>query len=138
MRSIVYIGAAVAAAGIAMLLSAPQSADHQSADHQSADQPIAGGQSAATAAALTSGPAADSGTLTLRVEDMHCEHGCFPTVRKTLQQLPQVVSVTLDQQAEEGTLDNPQVVIQYDPGFDLSNAQAQLAQKGFARTNPVP
>ncbi len=122
MRSFVYVLAAVAAAGIAFVLSAPP-----------ADTPAV-----SSSATLLSGPAADAGTLTLRVEDMHCEHGCFPKVQETLEGLPQVVSVVLDRQAEEGTLDNPQVVVQFEPGFDLSAAQSQLAKKGFARSSLVP
>lgn len=123
MRPLIYACAAIAAAGIAFFLSAP---------------PTAANRDTATAAVLASGPATDAGTCKIRVDDMHCEHGCFPKVRQTLEELPQVVAVTLDQQAEEGTLDNPQVVVQFQPGFDLAAAQSQLAKKGFARTSLAP
>ncbi len=127
MRSPIYLVAALASAAIAYYLAsspAPQAA------HAPADQIVA----TETASAVMDQP----GTVTLRVDDMHCEFGCFPTVRKTLQGFDKVVSVTLDKQAEEGTLDNPQVLVTYESGFDLGAAQASLAKRGFAKSSVVP
>ncbi len=127
MRSPIYLFAALASAGIAYYLaSAPAS--------QSANAPA--GQVVATE--TSSVVMAQPGTLTLRVDDMHCEFGCFPTVRKTLEGFDKVVSVALDKQAEAGTLDNPQVLVTFDSGFDLSAAQAKLAKSGFAKSSLVP
>ncbi len=124
MRSPIYLIAALASAGIAYYLaSAPPAAT-------TSDQVVA----AETASIVMEQP----GTLTLRVDDMHCEFGCFPTVRKTLEGLDKVVSVTLDQQAEEGTLDNPQVLVTYESGFNIGAAQAKLATSGFAKSSLVP
>jgi len=125
MRSPIYLIAALASAGIAYYLaSAPAT------QTPNTDQVVA----TVTASEVMEQP----GTLTLRVDDMHCEFGCFPTVRKTLEGFDNVVSVTLDKQAEEGTLDNPQVLVTYESGFDLGAAQASLAKSGFAKSSLVP
>ncbi|HBJ35951.1 MAG TPA: hypothetical protein DDZ51_14625 [Planctomycetaceae bacterium] len=127
MRSPIYLFAALASAGIAFYLA---SAPAPQANNADGDQVVASETSSAVMA--------EPGTLTLRVDDMHCEFGCFPTVRKTLEGFDKVVSVTLDAQAEEGTLDNPQVLVTYESGFDLSAAQAKLAKSGFAKSSIVP
>ena len=124
MRSPIYLIAALASAGIAYYLASAPPAPTTS------DQVVA----AETGSIVMEQP----GTLTLRVDDMHCEFGCFPTVRKTLEGFDKVVSVTLDQQAEEGTLDNPQGLVTYESGFDVGAAQAKLATSGFAKSSLVP
>lgn len=126
MRSPIYLIAALASAGIAYYLA---SAPATKTENASPDSVVA----TATSSVVMEQP----GTLTLRVDDMHCEFGCFPTVRKTLEGFDKVVSVTLDKQAEEGTLDNPQVLVTYEPGFDLTAAQASLAKRGFAKSSVV-
>lgn len=136
MRSTIYLVASLAAAGIAFYLSSPDSTG-------SGETPTAASAGSDAAADLAATPVAsqvlvDSGLLVLRVDDMHCEYGCFPKVRETLESFDKVVSVELDDQAEEGTLDNPQVLISYDPGFDLGAARAALAKKGFAKSSLVP
>jgi len=127
MRSPIYLIAALASAGIAYFLA---SSPTQQAGNEPAGQIVA----TETSSAVMDQP----GTLTLRVDDMHCEFGCFPTVRKTLEGFDKVMSVTLDEQAEEGTLDNPQVLVTYESGFDLGAAQAKLAKSGFAKSSVVP
>jgi len=127
MRSPAYLLAALAAAGIAYYVAStpnPQPTGSQSVNEDAV---------VATAAAVMDQP----GTLVLRVEDMHCEFACFPKVKKTLEGFGGVVSVELDEQAEEGTLDNPQVVVTYDSGFDLAAAQGALAKSGFAKSSVV-
>lgn len=126
MRSPIYLFAALASAGIAYYL-----ATGPSPAPRAVESPLVATE---TSSLVMDQP----GTLTLRVDDMHCEFGCFPTVRKTLEGIDKVVSVTLDKQAEEGTLDNPQVLVTYESGFDLAAAQASLAKKGFAKSNLVP
>ncbi len=127
MRSPIYLIAALASAGIAYFLAS------------SPTQPTGNEPAGQVVATETSSDVMDqAGTLTLRVDDMHCEFGCFPTVRKTLEGFDKVVSVTLDEQAEEGTLDNPQVLVTYESGFDLGAAQAKLAKSGFAKSSVVP
>lgn len=125
MRSPIYLLAALASAGIAYYLASTPATQTPDADRVVATE-------------TSSVVMEQSGTLTLRVDDMHCEFGCFPTVRKTLEGFDNVVSVTLDQQAEEGTLDNPQVLVTYESGFDLGAAQASLAKNGFAKSSVVP
>jgi len=125
MRSPIYLLAALASAGIAYYLASTPATQNPNTDR--------------VVATVTSSVVMEQpGTLTLRVDDMHCEFGCFPTVRKTLEGFDNVVSVTLDQQAEEGTLDNPQVLVTYESGFDLGAAQASLAKNGFAKSSVVP
>jgi len=125
MRTPIYFMAALAAAGIAYFLASSPIQQAANGDPVVATE---------TASVVMDQP----GTLTLRVEGMHCEFGCFPTVRKTLEGIDQVVSVQLDKQAEAGTLDNPQVVVSYESGFDLGKAQSLLAKNGFAKSSLVP
>ncbi len=138
MRSPIYFVAALAAAGIAYYLASPPSdGTSVAATEQAAGvAPQTGSESAADVG--TSQVLVDTGTLVLRVDDMHCEFACFPRVKQTLQELDKVVSVELDEQAAAGTLDNPQVVIDYEPGFDLGYARQALAKKGFAKSSIVP
>lgn len=126
MRSSIYLVTALIALGIAYLLAQPPAA------------PATGSSAAPTATAASAGVLADAGTLTLRVDGMHCEYGCFSKVKRTLEGFDHVVSVQLDQQAEEGTLDNPQVLLSYESGFDLLAAQDALAKNGFAKTSVLP
>lgn len=126
MRSPIYLLSALAAAGIAYYLASGPA-------NTSTASPAVAEVSANNSQVL-----ADSGTLTLRLDDMHCEFGCFPTVKKTLEGFDKVVSVTLDEQREAGSLDNPQVLVTYEPGFDLTAAQGALAKKGFAKSSIVP
>ncbi len=130
MRSPIYFVAALAAAGIAFFLA--------SGPTPKVERPVVATPSPAAVTPVASQVLVDSGTLVLRVEDMHCEFACFPKVRETLQGFDNVVSVELDEQAEVGTLDNPQILITYDPGFDLGAARSALAAKGFAKSTIVP
>lgn len=125
MRSLIYAFAAVAAAGIAYLFATvPPTAE------TSAKPPI-------TATASASSVMEEAGSLTLRVDDMHCPFACYPAVKKALEGQDNVVGVELDQQKEEGTIDNPQVVINYESGFDLDAAMNALAKKGFGKHSVV-
>ena len=127
MRAPIYVLAALAAAGIAYYLAATPAATPATAVVTPA---AADGVQAAAVLA-------DAGTLTLRVDGMHCEFACYPKVKKTLESFEEVVSVELDEQPEAGSLDNPQVVLTYEAGFDLAAAQSALAKSGFAKTSVV-
>jgi periplasmic mercuric ion binding protein len=129
MRSPIYLLAALAAAGIAYYVASAPVSTPTGSQAANADTVVA----TETASAVMDQP----GTLVLRVEDMHCEFACFPKVKKTLEGFDGVVSVALDEQAEEGTLDNPQVVVTYESGFDLGAAQGALAKRGFAKSSVV-
>jgi mercuric ion binding protein len=125
MRSAIYAFAAIAAAGIAYLFAtvpAPGEASPEAA-------PVA------TAASHQVMP--EGGTLTLRVDDMHCPFACYPAVKGALESQSNVVAVELDKQQAEGTIDNPQVLIKYDSGFDLTAALETLDKKGFAKHSIV-
>lgn len=125
MRSSIYVLTALVAAGIAYYLASPPTPGEISVASNEVSQP-------------GTEVLADPGTLTLRVDDMHCEYGCFPTVKKTLEGFAHVVSVELDEQPEAGTLDNPQVLLTYQSGFDLAAAQDALAKSGFAKSSVIP
>jgi copper chaperone CopZ len=129
MRSPIYLLAALAAAGIAYYVASTPNSQPTASQSALDDAVVA----TATSSAVMDQP----GTLVLRVEDMHCEFACFPKVKKTLEGFDGVVSVELDEQAEEGTLDNPQVVVTYDSGFDLGAAQGALAKSGFAKSSVI-
>ena len=73
----------------------------------------------------------EPGTLTLSVPSMHCEFACFPRVKESIESVAGVTEVALDEQKEEGGLDNRQVVVSYDAGFDLTSALANLSSEGF-------
>ena len=152
MRTPIYLIAILVAAGVAYFLAqSPEQGNGQVAKNLSGTNPGAanpGGAaqrvvSTSSAAGANADPVAsqvlvDAGTIVLRVEDMHCEFACYPKVRETLEGFDGVVSVELDEQAEKGTLDNPQVLITYNPGFDLGAARAALAKKGYSRSSVVP
>ena len=77
----------------------------------------------------------ESGTLIIAVPTMQCEMACFPRVKTTLEGNDGVQSVELATQKEEGVLDNRQVVVNYDNGFNLNAALSSLVAEGF--TNPA-
>jgi mercuric ion binding protein len=124
MRSAIYALAAVAAAGIVFMFSTAPVGDAKT------DSP-------STVTTASSQVMPEGGTLTLRVDDMHCPFACYPSVKSTLEGQGNVVSVELDTQKEEGAIDNPQVLIKYDSGFDLTAAMAALSKKGFAKHSVV-
>ncbi|MGV3484907.1 MAG: heavy-metal-associated domain-containing protein [Planctomycetaceae bacterium] len=124
MRSAVYALAVIAAAGIAYVFATAP-----------VPKPAATAPAASTAVSHQVMP--DSGTMTLRVDDMHCPFACYPAVKKTLEGQGNVVAVELDKQQVEGAIDNPQVLIKYDSGFDLTAALDALSKKGFAKHSVV-
>jgi periplasmic mercuric ion binding protein len=130
MRSLIYAFAAVAAAGIAYLF-----ATVPPAGETSAETPITA--TAPANSVMANSVMEEAGSLTLRVDDMHCPFACYPAVKKTLEGQDNVVGVELDQQKEEGTIDNPQVVINYESGFDLTAAMNALSKKGFGKHSIV-
>lgn len=125
MRSVVYAFAALAAAGIAYLFATVPPTTTEPADKTP------------TAVAASHEVMPEAGVLTLRVDDMHCPFACYPAVKKTLEGQGNVVAVELDKQKEEGAIDNPQVLIKYEPGFDLTAALEALDSKGFAKHSVI-
>lgn len=125
MRSAVYALAAIAAAGIAYLFATVP---------PSGDAPAAPSASVSTASHQVM---PEAGTLTLRVDDMHCPFACYPAVKKTLEAQGNVVAVELDEQKEEGAIDNPQVLVKYESGFDLTAALDALGKKGFSKHSVI-
>ncbi len=78
-----------------------------------------------------------AGTLTIAVPTMQCEMACFPRVKTTLESNNGVQSVELATQKEEGALDNRQVIVNYDNGFDLNAALSALVEEGFPNSAVV-
>jgi copper chaperone CopZ len=128
MRGLAYGIAAIAAAGImigiAMTPKSPQS------DGPSSSQP-------ATAVSASPDVMTQAGTLTLNVPSMHCEFSCYPKIKETLETSEGIQEVELAKQKEEGVLDNRQVIVKYDAGFDLNAALARLAEQGYDDTEVV-
>jgi len=126
MRAVVYVVAALAAAGIMVAIVMMPSQDQ-------AETPAAAG----TAAPAT--PAsAEAGKLVLKVPDMHCPVMCYPKVKKTLESDTAVTGVELTEQKQEGVIDNPAVVVKYKSGFDVDAAIAALAEEDFRNSQVVP
>ena len=69
--------------------------------------------------------------------DMHCPFGCYPAVKKTLEEIAGVESVTLAEQKKEGEIDNPKVYIKLNGDFDPSTAIAALEKEGFKGSEMV-
>ncbi|MDB4634191.1 heavy-metal-associated domain-containing protein [Rubripirellula sp.] len=79
----------------------------------------------------------ESGTLTIAVPTMQCEMACFPRVKTTLEGKDGVQSVELATQKEEGVLDNRQVIVNYNNGFNLNAALSSLVEEGFPNSAVV-
>jgi periplasmic mercuric ion binding protein len=75
--------------------------------------------------------------LTLRVPEMHCPLACYPKVKETLESQPGVTEVALVPQANEGSIDRPEVVITTDGSFNLVSATAALDKAGFSGTSKI-
>ncbi|MEM8667173.1 MAG: heavy-metal-associated domain-containing protein [Planctomycetota bacterium] len=118
MRAFVYSIAVLAAAGI-MYAIAWMPANN-------ADAPAAESVAAESNEIMT-----EPGTLVLSVPSMHCAVACYPKVKESLESTPGISEVVLDEQKEEGVLDNRQVIVHYEAGFDLSQALANLTETGF-------
>jgi mercuric ion binding protein len=65
------------------------------------------------------------------VPSMHCEFACYPRVKEAIENAGAVQSVELAEQKEEGVIDNRQVIVTYDAGFNANDALALLAKEGF-------
>ena len=125
MRGLAYAIAVIAAVGIMIgIASLPQ----QSSDELAAP---------AIAVSTTPEGMSEAGTLTLSVPSMHCEFACFPRVKEAIESADGVQEVQLAEQKEEGTIDNRQVVVKYDAGFDVNSALALLSKEGFADADVV-
>jgi len=120
MRGAAYVAAAIAAVGIMMVIS------RTPVDQQA--------EPAGPTAMTTPTSAVSTETLTLSVPEMHCEFACFPKVKEALEQVDSVAEVTLAEQKEEGVLDNRQVIVKYEEGFNLDEALGLLADAGYGET----
>jgi copper chaperone CopZ len=131
MRGFAYVIAVLAAVGIMIgIVSFPD----QTAPNHSEDGPD---RSAAEPVSASPTLMAEAGTLTLAVPAMHCEFACFPKVKKTLESTNGIQSVALAAQKEDGVIDNRQVIVNYDTGFDLNAALVLLVEEGFPDSNVV-
>jgi len=92
----------------------------------------AGGPAPTSGSTATSMVPANVKLVSMKVEDMHCPLGCYPTVEKALAKVAGVSSVKLAEQKKEGTIDNPVVLVQVNGNFDPSAAIAALDKVGFA------
>lgn len=128
MRGVAYVIAAVAALGIMFVIATAPGPQSGSGSSDSTTETVAAQPQLTT----------EAGTLTLSVPEMHCEFACFPKVKETLEGSEAVEEVNLAAQKEEGVLDNRQVIVKYQPGFDLNAAIASLEAAGYKDTKLVP
>jgi hypothetical protein len=86
------------------------------------------------AAAPSAAPvdAGDTQQVSIHVPKMHCPFACWPAIKKTLEEQEGVAEVTLAQQAEEGKIDNPRVLVSVNDQFDGAGAVEALAAAGFS------
>ena len=131
MRSVAYGVAVLAAVGI-MLVIAKMPGKDTGVDQSVAASPTQGDTESASASEATAGRVMnEAGTLTLHVPDMHCPFACYPAIKKALESSETVEQVELAEQKVEGTIDNPQVIINFTEGFDVEAAIAALKARGF-------
>ncbi|MGI9466884.1 MAG: heavy-metal-associated domain-containing protein [Rubripirellula sp.] len=124
MRGFAYFIAVLAAIGIMIgIVSYPNQSEPSSSRPETTPAP---------AALMT-----ESGRLTIAVPTMQCEMACFPRVKTTLEGNDHVQSVELATQEEEGVLDNRQVIVNYDNGFNLNEALSSLVEEGFPNSAVV-
>ena len=83
----------------------------------------------AAAATLASYEPGD--TSTLAVPEMHCPFACYPKVKKTLEGIDGIASVELVEQAEEGVINDPRVVVTFDGEVNGEDAIAALDSVSF-------
>jgi copper chaperone CopZ len=128
MRGLAYGIAAIAAAGIMFAIATgPDTPEPE----------VSSSSQAATAVSASGNVMDQAGTMTLSVPGMHCAFACYPKVKETLEKSDAVQGVELAEQKEEGVLDNKQVIVQYDAGFDVDAALALLAEAGYDDTEIV-
>ena len=124
MRGFAYVIAVLAALGIMIgIVSYPN--QNEPTSSRTATTPV-------SASLMT-----ESGTLTIAVPTMQCEMACFPRVKTTLEGKDGVQSVELATQKEEGVLDNRQVIVNYNNGFNLNAALSSLVEEGFPNSAVV-
>jgi copper chaperone CopZ len=128
MRGLAYGIAAIAAAGI--MIGIAMTPDTRVPEGPSSSQ-------AAKAVSASGNVMAEPGSLTLSVPGMHCAFACYPKVKETLEKSDAIQEVELARQKEEGVLDNKQVIVRYDAGFDVDAALASLAEAGYDDTEIV-
>lgn len=133
MRSLAYAAALLAAAGIMFYLTMTPSAS--STTTPASSEPAA----LADAEASRSEPIDEASlvSMKLNVPEMHCPFACYPSVKKNLEARKEVASVELVPQKEEGVIDNPQVIVKYQDGFDAKTAIALLETAGFSGSTLV-
>ncbi|MEM6980465.1 MAG: heavy metal-associated domain-containing protein [Planctomycetota bacterium] len=119
MKAIAYVIAVLAAVGIVVAIS-------------STDDSASSDQAASSVEATAVSVAATAGEVTLEVPGMHCQHACYPRVKKTLERQPNVTEVALVDQPDPEALTVKQVVVKYDAGFEANAAVETLHGAGFA------
>lgn len=101
------------------------------------NEPNAENQTSSTTPVKSEEVMAESGTLTMHVPEMHCAVMCYPKIKKTLEADSKVQVVELAPQKEEGIIDDPKVIINYEAGFNVDAAIATLAENGYANSEKV-
>ena len=94
--------------------------------------PATGGAETSSGSTSASLPSIDKSTQLVSMKvSMHCPHGCYPTVKETLEKEAGVEGVTLAQQKDPNVIDNPVVYIAINNSFDAAKAVEALKAEGF-------
>lgn len=101
-----------------------------------ASKPVAA-QASQTEKVASEGAEVAVSTVVLKVPSMTCPHGCWPTVKETLEGQPGVAGVELAKQADADTIDKPEVTVKLSGDFDLKAAIEALAKAGHEGAQPL-
>jgi copper chaperone CopZ len=94
--------------------------------------PPASGTATPSGSTTTMVPAINKQTKMVSMKvSMTCPHGCYPTVKETLEGLPGVEGVTLAEQKDPDTIDNPVVYVSTTSDFDSTKAIEALKEVRF-------
>lgn len=133
MRSVAYGVAVLAAIGI-MLAIAKMPKNQARIDQPESPSNTTVAVETEVARSIEATPTrvmSEPGSLTLNVPDMHCPFACYPAIKETLESSDKVEKVELAEQKVAGQIDNPQVIVNFNKGFDIDAAIAALKAKGF-------
>lgn len=137
MRGITYVIAALAAIGIMLVIATSPNPDSQDGVESSSQVSVARAE-LGSVNPESFGVMTEAGELRINVPGMHCEFACFPKVKGAIEGSEGVENVALAEQKEEGILDNRQVIVSYQPGFDVQVAMASLKAAGYADSALAP
>lgn len=78
-------------------------------------------------------------SVTLHVPNMHCPFACYPKVKETLEKQDgiEAESITLVEQKDEASIDDPRIIVKLSGNFDSDKAIKAIEEVGFANAQVV-